>query len=115
MDAASAKSVEHFREEGRRPVWCLTGPPYRNALACLKNACRIAKVGVAFTRRLSFLEPVVSRTQYWLMQNPPDTVIVLTRTMYRGWRCSGVEAWSVLKIGHETPPGSSIFSLRPGK
>ena len=107
------ESVKHFREEGRRPEWCVTGPPYRNASAFLKNACRIAKVGVASKRRLSFLEPVVSRTQ-WLMQNPPATVIILTRAMYRGWRSSGVEAWLVLKIGHETPSGSSIFFAQTG-
>ena len=78
-----------------------------------QNACRIAKVGVAFKRRLSFFEPVVSRTQ-WLMQNPTATVIILTRAMYRGWRSSGVEAWLVLKIGHETASGSSIFFAQTG-
>ncbi|CAN0255934.1 unnamed protein product, partial [Ascophyllum nodosum] len=65
MDAASAEFVEHFLEEGRRPEWFVTSPPYRNALTFVKNACRIATVGVAFKLRLSFLEPVVSRAQ-WL-------------------------------------------------
>ena len=56
--------VEYLLEEGRRPEWFVTSPPYRNALAFLKNACRIAKkVGVAFKLRLNFLEPVNSRAQ----------------------------------------------------
>ena len=112
MGAASVESVEHFREEGRRPEWCVTGPPYTNALAFLRTPVG-SPIGVAFKRRLSFFEPVVSRTQ-WLMQNPTATVIILTRAMYRGWRSSGVEAWLVLKIGHETASGSSIFFAQTG-
>ena len=108
MDASSVEFVEYFLEEGRRPEWFVTSPPYRNAFAFLKNACRIAKVGVAFKLRLNFLEPVNSRAQ-WLMQNPPTKMIVLTRATYRGRPSAGVEAWFVWKIGHETPPGSSIF------
>ena len=73
MDAASVEFVEHFREEGRRPELCVTSAACRNALAFLKNACRMAKVGVVCKRRLSFLEPVVSRAQ-WFVHNPPATV-----------------------------------------
>ena len=108
MDASSAEFVEYFLEESRRPEWFVTSPPYRNAFAFLKNACRIAKVGVAFKLRLIFLEPVISRAQ-WLKQNPRATVIVLTRATYRGRPSAAVEAWFVWKIGHETPPGPSIF------
>ena len=107
MDAASVEFVKHFLEEGRRPEWFVTSPPYRNAFAFLKNACRIATVGVAFKLRLSFLEPVVFRAQ-WLIQNPPSTVIVLSRAVYRGRQSSGVEAWFVWKIHPETPSGASI-------
>ena len=92
MDASSVKFVGHFLEEGRRPDWFVTSPPYRNTLAFLKNACRIAKVGVTFKLRLNFLEPVNSRA-LWLTQNPPATVIVLTRATYRGRQSAGVEAW----------------------
>ncbi|CAN0395923.1 unnamed protein product [Ascophyllum nodosum] len=70
MDASSVEFVEHFLEEGRRPDWFVTSPlPVRNAFAFPKNACRIAKVGVAFKLRLIFLEPVNSRA-LWLTQNP---------------------------------------------
>ena len=61
MDASIVEFVEHFLEEGRRPDWFVTSPPYRNAFAFLKNACRIAKVGAAFKLRLNFLEPINSR------------------------------------------------------
>ena len=75
MDASSVEFVEYFLEEDRRPEWFVSSPPYRNAFAFLKNACRIAKVDVAFKLRLNFLEPVNSRAQ-GLMQNPPATVTV---------------------------------------
>ena len=107
MDAASVEFVEHFLEEGRRPEWFVTSPPYRNALTFVKNACRIATVGVAFKLRLSFLEPVVSRAQ-WLTENPPSTVVVLSRAMYRGRQSSGVEAWFVWKVQQETQSGASL-------
>ena len=108
MDAASVEFVEHFLEEGRRPEWVVTSPPYRNAFAFLKNTCRITKVGVAFKLRLSFLEPVVSRAQ-WLMENPPSTVIVLSRAVYRGRASAAVEAWFVWKVRSETLSVASIF------
>ena len=108
MDASSVEFVEYFLEEGRRPEWFVTSPLYRNAFAFLKNACRIAKVGVTFKLRLNFLELVNPRAR-WFMQIPPATVIVLTRATYRSRPSAGVEAWFVWKIGHKTPPRSSIF------
>ncbi|CAN0402120.1 unnamed protein product, partial [Pylaiella littoralis] len=96
MDATSVPFVEHFMDGGRRPDWVVSSPPYKNALVILKNACQIAKVDVAFKLRLNFLEPVPSRAQ-WLIDNPPSTVIVLSRATYRGRQSSGVEAWLVWK------------------
>ena len=63
MDAASVEFFDHLLEEGRRSEWFVTSPPYRNALAFIKKACRIATVGVAFELRLGFLESVVFRAQ----------------------------------------------------
>ncbi len=38
--------------------WVITNPPFSLALPMLENALSIAKVGVAFLLRLSFVEPV---------------------------------------------------------
>ena len=107
MDAASVEFVEQVLEEGRHPEWLVASPPYRNGLVLLKNACRIAIVGVAFKLRLGFLEPIVSRAQ-WLIQSQPSTVMVLSRAVYRGRQSSGVEACFVWKVHQETPSGASI-------
>ena len=114
MNASTVEFVEYFLEEGRRPEWFVTSPPYRNVFVFLKNACRIAKVGVAFNLELNFLEPVNSRTQ-WLMQNLPATVIVLTRATYRARPSAGVKPGSYGKLGTKRPPGLLFFSPRSHK
>ncbi|CAN0345986.1 unnamed protein product [Pylaiella littoralis] len=109
IDATSVPFVEHFMEGGRRRDWVVSSPPYKNALLILKNACQIAKVGVAFKLRLNFLEPVPSRAQ-WLMDNLPSTVKVLSRATYRGRKSSGVEAWLFWKVNLDTAGDSMFFA-----
>jgi len=98
MDATSDAFVEAFGSGTRRPDWVVTSPPYKHAFAILRAALRIARVGVAFKLRLTFLEPVTSRGQ-WLKDNAPDKMVVLPRASYRGRKCSSTEAWFIWLSG----------------
>jgi hypothetical protein len=64
--------------EGREFDWIVTNPPFSCAFDILKLAHANAKKGVAFLCRLSFIEPTLSRGE-WFIQNPPDLQIVLPR------------------------------------
>lgn len=108
MDAKGAQFLEHFSEEGRRPDWVITSPPYSDAFPFVKNACLIAKVGVAFKLRVAFLEPIPARAQ-WLRENPPSKMIVLRRATYRGKRAAAIEAWFIWRVG-EAKTSDLVFS-----
>lgn len=94
LDAASAEFATVFVEEGRRPDWIVTSPPYGNAFGILVQALRVAQVGVAFKLRLTFLEPTKTRGK-WLKENPPSVMVVLPRATYRGRIFCTTEAWFV--------------------
>lgn len=103
MDAASEGFGDAFTEESVRPDWIVTSPPYKNVLGFLKQAFRVARLGVAFKLRLSFLEPTKTRGT-WLNENPPHALVVLPRATYRGRECSATEAWFVWHCG----PGGGL-------
>jgi len=100
MDATTQAFADAFGEEARRPEWVVSSPPYKHAFAILKRALTIGRVGVAFKLRLTFHEPTKSRGQ-WLKDNPPHSIVVLPRAMYRGRKCSSTEAWFIWKGGRE--------------
>lgn len=80
------------------PEWVVTSPPYKHAFAILKRALRIGRVGVAFKLRLTFLEPTKTRGP-WLKDNPPHSIVVLPRAVYRGRKCSSTEGWFIWRGG----------------
>ena len=67
----------------------------------LRQALVVARVGVIFKLRLSFLEPTKSRGT-WLQKYPPALTVVLPRAIYRGRKCNVPEAWIMWHCG-ETP------------
>ncbi|CAN0280379.1 unnamed protein product, partial [Ectocarpus sp. 4 AP-2014] len=93
FDAASEEFKLVFSEEGRRPDWIVTSPPYGNAFCFWTQALLVARVGVAFKLRLSLLEPTTRGK--WLEDDPPSARVVLPRGTYRGRQCSSTEAWFV--------------------
>ncbi|CAN0169294.1 unnamed protein product [Pylaiella littoralis] len=100
LDTSGADFVQAYRQGDNRPDWVVTGPPHKNAFAILKQALHVAKVGVVFKLRLSFLEPTKTRGQ-WLKDNPPSLTIVLPRAAYRGRTCNVPEAWFMWYTGEE--------------
>ncbi|CAN0035972.1 unnamed protein product, partial [Ectocarpus sp. 12 AP-2014] len=97
-DAGSDAFREVFTEKAVRPAWVVTSPPYRHAFCILVQALRVARAGVAFKLRLSFLEPTKTRGE-WLKANPPSAIVVLPRAVYRGRTCHSTEAWAIWHIG----------------
>ncbi|CAM9806249.1 unnamed protein product [Ectocarpus fasciculatus] len=110
LDAASEEFKAVFSDEGRRPDWIVTSPPYGNAFCILTQALLVARVGVAFKLRLSLLEPTKTRGK-WLKDNPPTAIVVLPRATYRGRICSVTEAWFVWhrEVGGDQPPRQAFF------
>ena len=96
-DASSEECFRAFTDTSRRMDWVVTSPPYKNAFGVLSAALRIARVGVAFKLRLTFLEPTKTRGD-WFKENPPSAVVVLPRATYRGRQCNSPEAWFVWHI-----------------
>lgn len=94
IDAGSEAFRRAFSEETTRPDWIVTSPPYSDAFNILVQAVRVARKGVAFKLRLTFLEPTKTRGE-WLKQNPPSAVVMLPRAVYRGRTCASTEAWFV--------------------
>ena len=70
--------------------WVITNPPFKNPLPLemLKRATKVARVGVAFMLRLSFLEPTADEKKHprgpWLSENPPDQMLVMPRHSFTG-------------------------------
>lgn len=63
--------------------WVITNPPFACAMPILEQACLVAKVGVAFLLRKTFLEPTERRGP-WLSMHPPTNMIGLPRHSFRG-------------------------------
>ncbi|CAM9912567.1 unnamed protein product, partial [Hapterophycus canaliculatus] len=93
-DAGSEEFRRAFTDESRRPDWIVTSPPYSDAFKILVQALRVARRGVAFKLRLTFLEPTKTRRE-WLKENPPTAIVMLPRAVYRGRKCAAAEAWVV--------------------
>ena len=87
-DATSAL----FWDSIASPDWVVGSPPYHTASTIVQQALRIAKVGVAFKLRLSFLEPCADRAQL-LKQHPPTHMIVLPRVVYRKQSVGSSHDW----------------------
>lgn len=97
-DASSEESFKIFTDEAHSVDWIVTSPPYKNAFESLSMALRIARVGVAFKLRLTFLEPTKARGP-WFQKNPTSAVVVLPRAIYRSRACHSPEAWFVWRRG----------------
>jgi hypothetical protein len=61
--------------------WTITNPPFSDELEILNWAVQCSH-NVAFLARLSFLEPTLTRIQFWTAY-PPTDVIVLPRYSFR--------------------------------
>ena len=75
--------------------------PYKHAFVILRQALVVARVGVIFKLRLSFLEPTKTRGT-WLHKTPPALTLLLPRAVYRGRTCNVPEAWTIWHCG-ESP------------
>ena len=64
-DAADPNATIWRPYKRKRLDWVVTNPPYKLAMPILNNAFQVARVGVAFLLRLSFLEPTKDRAA-WL-------------------------------------------------
>ncbi|MEP2388412.1 hypothetical protein [Hyphomonas sp.] len=78
--------------DDKRPEWIVKSPPHNNKLPIVKQ--RVARSGVAFKLRLSFLEPTEARGTR-LNKNLPHTLVVLPCAAYHGSEYSATEAWFV--------------------
>ena len=101
LDALGSEFLKEYAEGDRQPQWIVTSPPYKHAFAMLRQALVVARVGVIFKPRLSFLEPTKSRGT-WLQKYPPALTVVLPRAIYRGRKCNVPAAWIMWHCG-ETP------------
>lgn len=111
MDASTDAFCEAFMEDGRRPDWIVTSPPYSEPWGILKQALLVSRVGVAFKLRLSFLEPTKTRGE-WLKENKPDSIVVLPKATYRGKKCCSVEAWFVWNKA-QAQSGTAVQGMPP--
>lgn len=66
-----------------RVDWVVTNPPFNVALPILEQAVILARVGVAFLLRKTFLEPTRERGP-WFAIHPPTRIIGLPRHSFRG-------------------------------
>eukprot|EP00904_Undaria_pinnatifida_P007597 jgi/Undpi1/3968/HiC_scaffold_16.g07336.m1 len=109
-DASSEACFKAFTDESSLVDWIVTSPPYKNAFEILSIAWRIARVGVAFKLRLTFLEPTKARGN-WFKENPPSAVVALPRATYRGRPCNAPEAWFVWRrsCADGTPTVQAVF------
>lgn len=114
MDATTDAFADFFADDSRRPEWVVSSPPYQHAFAILQQALCVGRVGVAFKLRLTFLEPTKTRGR-WLRENPPHSIVVLPRAVYRGRKCSSTEAWFVWKKdrGPEGCTSPAFFFVLP--
>lgn len=79
MDATTDEFAEAFSESSLRPDWVVTSPPYKNAFsAILKQALRVAGLGVALKLGMNIVEPTKCRDR-WFSENQPDINVVLLR------------------------------------
>ena len=116
LDATTDAFAATFGQQENCPDWIITSPPYKHAFTILKQALRIGRMRVAFKLRLAFLEPTKTRGR-WLIENPPNSIVVLPRATYRGRKCSSTEAWFVWKKsqGRKERSGPAFFFVCLGR
>lgn len=66
-----------------RVDWIITNPPFGVAFPILEQAVLLARIGVAFLLRKTFLEPTIARGP-WFAIHPPTRIIGLPRHSFRG-------------------------------
>jgi len=105
MDSADASNWTNLPPA----EWTVSNPPFSRGLEILQNAYKHSTVGVAMLLRLSFLEPCEPRNK-WLVQHPPQRLIVLPRVSFDGNGNDTVTcAWFIwYKNPSEQPPAPPI-------
>ena len=98
LDVLTSEFLQQYGPGDRQPQWIVTSPPYKHAFAILRQALVVARVGVIFKLRLSFLERTKTRGT-WLQKPPPALTLLLPRAVYRGRICSVPEAWIMWDCG----------------
>jgi hypothetical protein len=90
--------------------WVITNPPYHQADVIVEHAIEHARCGVAMLLRLSFLEP--TRRRAWIVDNPPDRLIVLPRISYTtdGKTDTVTSAWMIWSPDYLSRAGIRIVS-----
>lgn len=99
--------------------WVITNPPFNVAIHILEQACLVAKVGVAFLLRKTFLEPTgredmpkASDRGPWLHIHPPTQVIGLPRHSFRGKGSDSVSCdWMIWRAGGRQVDGVKPFVI----
>lgn len=83
FDATDHELWMYLGYDGGFADWVVTNPPFNVAFPMVQHAVRMARVGVAFLLRKTFLEPTEERGE-WLAYNPPSRTICLPRHNFRG-------------------------------
>ena len=81
VDARGADAWPMMTSPQQAVDWTITNPPFSDALPILQHALASSR-HVAFLARLSFLEPTLTRADFW-DAHPPTDVIVLPRYSFR--------------------------------
>jgi hypothetical protein len=81
LDARFPALYKHLEQVGRKPRWIVSNPPYNVGFDIVQQAVSNCQVGAAFLLRISFLEPTLTRGQWWV-QNPPTNLIILPRISF---------------------------------
>jgi hypothetical protein len=82
LDALGAELWAHHNVAGAVD-WVVTNPTFVDAFPILCRSWQLARVGVAFLLRKTFLEPTKDRGP-WLNAHPPARMIGLPRHNFRG-------------------------------
>ena len=82
LDVLTSEFLKEYVQGDRQPQWIVTSPPYKHAFAILRQALVVARAGVIFKLRLSFLEPTKTRGT-WLQKTPPALTLLLPRSLSR--------------------------------
>jgi hypothetical protein len=79
-----ASRLEFWERSEFGPVdWVITNPPFGSAFAILEQSVLLARFGVAFLLRKTFIEPTRQRGP-WFSVHPPTRMIGLPRHRFRG-------------------------------
>jgi hypothetical protein len=105
---ANAALLDIWSESAVASVdWVITNPPFSDAFAILEQSVLVARIGVAFLLRKTFIEPTLHRGG-WLAKHPPVRVIGLPRHRFRG---KGQDSCSVDWHIWEQPPRRDLAPI----